>query len=175
MGGVYSPPMLITLRLIHILSGAFWIGAALFNVILLVPTIRAVGPAAGPVMQHLVQVKKLPVWLLGSGVVAFFSGLSLFYLASGGFKNEWMHSGAGRTFGLGAVFALLAILIGMLFTTPAAKRAGALAASLGGKPPSPEQAAALTAAQKRIGVTSGLATLFVFLATCAMAVARYIP
>jgi hypothetical protein len=167
--------MLITLRLIHILSGAFWIGAALFNVILLVPTIRALGPAAGPVMQHLVQVKKLPIWLLGAGVVTFLSGFSLYYIASGGFSNGFMQSGPGMTFGLGAVFALLAILVGMLFTTPAAKRAGAIAASLAGKPPSPQQAAELQAAQKRIGVTSALATLFVFLATCAMAVARYIP
>src|SRR5690348_1923226 len=136
MGAVYSAPMLITLRLIHILSGAFWIGAALFNAILLIPTIRALGPAAGPVMQHLVQVKKLPIWLLGSGVVTFLSGFSLYYLASGGFTNTgFLASGPGKTFGLGAVFALLAILVGILLTSPAAKRAGAIAASLGGKPP----------------------------------------
>jgi hypothetical protein len=79
------------------------------------------------------------------------------------------------TFGLGAVFALLAILVGMLFTTPAAKRAGEIAASLAGQPPTPEKAAELKAAQKRIGITSALATLFVFFATCAMAVARYVP
>ena len=102
--------MLITLRLIHILSGAFWIGAALFNVILLVPTIRALGPAAGPVMQHLVQVRKLPTWLLGAGVITFLSGLSLYHIASDGFSNGFMASGPGKTFGLGAVFALLAIL-----------------------------------------------------------------
>ena len=168
--------MLITLRLIHILSGAFWIGAALFNVLFLVPTIRALGPAAGPVMQHLVQVRKMPIWLLVAGVLTFLSGLSLYYIASGGFTNVgFLASGPGRTFGLGAVFALCAILIGMLFTSPAAKRAGEIAASLAGKPPTPQQAAELQAAQKRIGVTSGLATLFVFLATCAMAVARYIP
>lgn len=167
--------MLIILRLIHILSGAFWIGAALFNVIFLVPTIRALGPAGGPVMQHLVQVRKMPLWLLGAGVLTFLSGLSLYYRASGGFSNGFMQSGPGMTFGLGAVFALCAILVGMLFTSPAAKRAGALAASLAGKPPTPEQAAALQAAQKQIGVTSALATLFVLLATCAMAVARYIP
>jgi hypothetical protein len=175
MGGVYSPPMLIILRLIHVLSGAFWIGAALFNVIFLVPTIRALGPTAGPVMQHLVQVKKMPIWLLGAGVLTFLSGLSLYWRASGGFSNGWMQSGPGRTFGLGAVFALLAILVGMLFTTPAAKRAGEIAASLGSQPPTPEKAAELKAAQKRIGITSALATLFVFFATCAMAVARYIP
>ena len=167
--------MLIILRLIHILAGAFWIGAALFNVILLVPTIRALGPAAGPVMQHLVQVRKMPMWLLGAGVLTFLSGLSLYWRASGGFSNNWMQSGPGMTFGAGAVFALLAILVGMLFTSPAAKRAGEIAASLGGKPPSPEQAVQLKAAQKQIGVTSAVATLFVLFATCAMAVARYIP
>jgi hypothetical protein len=175
MGVVYSAPMLIILRLIHILSGAFWVGAALFNAILLIPTIRALGPAGGPVMQHLVQVKKLPIWLLGSGILTFLSGFSLYYRASGGFSNGFMQSGPGMTFGLGAVFALLAIIVGLLFTSPAAKRAGSIAASLAGKPPTPEQAAQLQAAQKQIGVTSALATLFVFLATCAMAVARYIP
>jgi hypothetical protein len=127
-------------------------------------------------MQHLVQVRKLPIWLLGSGVVTFLSGFSLYYIASGGFTNTgFLASGPGKTFGLGAIFALLALLTGIFFTSPAAKRAGAIAASLAGKPPSPEQAAQLQAAQKQIGVTSALATLFVFLATCAMAVARYIP
>jgi hypothetical protein len=167
--------MLIILRLIHILSGAFWIGAALFNVIFLIPTIRALGPTAGPVMQHLVQVRKMPIWFLGAGILSILSGLSLYYRASGGFSNGFMQSGPGMTFALGAVFAVCAILVGTLFTSPAAKRAGSIAASLGGKPPTPEQAAQLQAAQKQIGVTSLLATLFVFLATCAMAVARYIP
>jgi hypothetical protein len=168
--------MLITLRLIHILSGAFWFGAALFNVILLVPTIRAVGPAAGPVMQHLVQVRKLPIWFLGAGVLSVLSGLSLYYIASGGFTNTaYLASGAGKTFGLGAIFALLAILTGIVFTSPAAKRASTIAASLAGKPPTPEQAAQMQAAQKQIGMTSALAALFILLAICAMAVARYIP
>src|SRR5215203_1973694 len=142
--------MLITLRLIHILAGAFWAGTAIFTVAFLIPTIRALGPAGGPVMQHITQVRKLPLYFLGAGILTLISGIGLYSRASAGFSNAWMRSGQGTTFGIGAVLA------------------GA------GRPPSPEQQAEMQRLQARMGKTSLVTTTLLVGATAAMAVARYI-
>jgi len=54
-----SPGSILAFRLIHIVSGVFWVGGAIFIAMFLLPTLRSVGPAGGPVMSYLVQVRKL--------------------------------------------------------------------------------------------------------------------
>src|SRR5512132_1177730 len=51
-----SPALLYALRFTHIVVGVFWVGTIVFVAFYLLPTMRAVGPAAGPVMQELTQV-----------------------------------------------------------------------------------------------------------------------
>lgn len=168
--------MLIAFRLIHILAGAFWAGTAIFTAAFLIPTIRALGPAGGPVMQHIAQVRKLPTYFLGAGVFTVLSGIGLYWRASGGFTNAWMASPVGITFGIGGVLALMAISIGIFVATPTAKRAGALAASMSGagRPPLPEQVAEMQRLQARMGKASALGATLLVCATAAMAVARYV-
>ena len=58
---------LVVLRIVHILAGVFWVGAALTAFLFLQPAAREVGPAAGPFMAHLAGKKKLVDWVLRSG------------------------------------------------------------------------------------------------------------
>ena len=169
--------MLLTLRLIHILAGVFWAGAAIFTAVFLMPTIRAVGPAGGPVMQHLAQVRKLPIFVLTAGFLTVISGIGLYSISSVGFTSSWMRSGAGMTFGTGGLLALVALSIGVFFVMPMAKRLGALGGAIGasGGKPSPEQAAEMQRLQGRMGKASALGAVLIVGATTAMAVARYIP
>jgi uncharacterized membrane protein len=169
--------MIITLRLIHILAGVFWAGTAMFTAVFLLPSIRALGPAGAPVMQQIAQVRKLPRYFLGAGALTVISGIGLYSAASGGFKNEWMRSGTGVTFGIGALFGILAITIGIFVATPTAKKAGVLGAAIAsaGKPPSPEQQAEMQRLQARMGKASASGAILLVLAAAAMAVARYIP
>ena len=44
---------IIVLRLVHIVGSILWVGAAVFNMVFLAPTLRRVGPSAGPVMVAL--------------------------------------------------------------------------------------------------------------------------
>ncbi|MBA3672180.1 MAG: hypothetical protein H0W68_09190 [Gemmatimonadaceae bacterium] len=46
----------IILRLVHILSGVFWAGSAIFNDRFVAPTIRALGADSGKVMRELAQL-----------------------------------------------------------------------------------------------------------------------
>jgi len=169
--------MLILLRLIHILFGVFWAGTAIFTAVFLIPTVRALGPSGGPVMQQIAQKRKLPVYFMIAGILTVLSGLSLYWYDSAGFTNEFMRTRGGMTFGLGAAFAIVAMLVGIFGATPTAKRASALGAAMAaaGKPPTPDQVAEMQRLQARLGMMSALGAGLLTLTTIAMAVARYIP
>lgn len=169
--------MIILLRLLHVVAGAFWVGAALFTALFLVPSVRALGQAGAPMMQQIMQVRKLPLWFMGAGILTVLSGIGLYSKASGGFSNAWMHSGPGATFGIGGALGLISVVLGMAVTSPTAKKMAQLTATIAGagKPPSAEQQAQLQSLQKRMGMTSAINTLLLVLATAAMAIARYMP
>jgi uncharacterized membrane protein len=167
---------IILFRLIHILSGAFWVGAVVFVARFLMPSLRAIGPAGGPLMQQLTQVRRLPVYIMGATLLTILSGLTLYWHDSLGFKGPWLHSGSGRVFGLGGAFAIIAAIVGMAITSPTAKRLGEItgAVAKGGGPPSPEQAAELGKLQGKMYTTTQIVAGLVLLATAAMAIARYV-
>lgn len=164
-------------RLIHIVSGALWVGAAVFVAFFLLPTIRALGPAGGAVMQQLAQVRKLPVYMMALAILTVLSGIGLYWRDSGGFKGPWMHSGSGVVFGFGGLLAILVVVLGMAVVNPSAKRMGEMAASMRGSggPPAPEQIAEMQALQVRMARFTGLVAVLLLIATGAMAVARYVP
>ncbi len=167
---------MLLLRLIHILFGVFWAGTAMFNAIFLIPAVRALGPAGGPVMQEIAGKRKLPVYFLVAGLLTVLSGFGLYWYDSAGFTNGFMRSAGGMTFGIGAVLALIAVLLGIFVVTPAAMRTGKLGAEIaaGGKPPTPEQAAEMQQLQAKLGKMAAVAASLLTLTTIAMAVGRYV-
>jgi len=171
-----STLVLWLLRLLHIFSGVFWVGGVLLFARFIFPAARALGPAAGPVMNHLTQVQKLPSALLGAGVVNILTGLLLFWRDSGGFQGPWMATATGMTFGTGGLLAIIAIGIGMSVNSPTAKQIGALAGAIQAKggPPSPDQAAEMQRLQNRLGKALQVVSILLVLATAAMALARYV-
>lgn len=166
--------IVIILRLLHIVGGVLWVGAAVFNAVLLGPAARAMGPAAGQLMKQLVQVRRMPLYMMGAAVATIASGFILMWRTSGGFGAEWMRTGTGMTFSTGAMFAIITLVYGMGFQSPTAKRLSALAGSLQG-PPSPEQGAEMQRLQARLAVGGNVTAVLLVLATAAMAAARYVP
>jgi hypothetical protein len=156
---------LLVLRLLHIVLGVFWVGAVVFIGFFLIPSIRATGAAGGAVMQRLTS-RQMPLWLMGASILTVLSGFG---------SSAWRASGPGRTFGLGAVLALVAIVIGMAVNSRAAKQLGDLAARLqaAGRPPSPDEAVTMQRLQDRLAKGAVLAAILLLLATAAMAAARY--
>ncbi|HEU5219312.1 MAG TPA: hypothetical protein VFU23_11665 [Gemmatimonadales bacterium] len=173
---MFSTGVLWLFRLVHILSGVFWVGSVLFFARFLFPTARALGPAAGPVFDHLTRVLKMPQTLLGAAGVSVLSGLGLYWNDSLGFTGAWLGSPTGMVFGTGGLLAILAVVIGAVVNSPTAKRLGALGAELQarGGPPTPEQAALMQQLQRRLGLALRLVATLLVLATAAMAVARYV-
>jgi drug/metabolite transporter (DMT)-like permease len=167
--------MLHLLRVIHIVLGAFWFGSIVFLHSFIVPTIRALGPAGGPVMAHLGQQRKMPQWLVTAGALTILSGAGLYWRDSGGLQMAWIATPMGTTLTIGASLALLAFLIGVVVNAPSAKRLGAIMGARGQAkgPPSPEEVAEIAVLQARMGKGQLAAVILLTLATMAMAVARY--
>ena len=170
-----SPLVMALLRLIHILAGVFWVGGVLFLARFVLPTTAALGPVAGPVMDHLNRVGRLPQTLLGAGIVTVLAGFTLYWRDAVASGVAWMASPTGRVYGAGGVLAVLAILIGVTINMPTAKRLGDLMTSIqaSGSPPSPEQRAMVQILQARLGKAVRAVAALLVLATAAMALARY--
>ena len=150
--------VITTLRVIHIVAGGFWAGAAILIGWFITPTAREVGPSAGPFMQGLLK-RNLTARLIGSGVVTVAAGLWLFALKAPTFAR-WQD----YALTIGALAAIVALLIGITRQRPAGKRVqelGAAIASAGG-PPTAEQAAEMQSLQARMaGYGNVIAYLFV--------------
>jgi uncharacterized membrane protein len=170
-----SHGVVLVFRLLHIVSGVFWVGGILFLGRFLFPTALTLGPAAGPVMDHLMRVMKVPQALLGAGVLTVLSGIGLYWNDSVGLNGMWTRSPTGMVFGTGGLLAIIALIIGATVNAPAGKRMSALAAEIQAQkaPPTPVQASELQRLQGRIGLALRVVTVLLLLAVAAMAVARY--
>ena len=168
--------MIHVLRLLHIFSGVFWYGALLFVARFLMPSLRAVGPAAGPIMGQLNQ-RRMPLAMLGAGTINVASGIWLMWFSSGGAFGDWSRTGMGRTLSAGGALAIVAFLIGATVNSSAAKRLGeiATAAAKRGGPPPPEETAEVARLQGRLGTATTVVLVLLSLTTATMAVARYLP
>lgn len=166
--------LLHALRGLHILGGAFWFGAAVMNAAFLAPTVRALGPAAGPVMRHLMAVRRLSLWINIAAWTAILSGVWLYGWRSAWFTASWMTASTGIAYGTGGVLALVAAVIGGGIIARTAKRMTGLAASLdGAEAPSPELAREMAALQGRMERAGVVVAVMLTLVALAMAVARY--
>ena len=169
--------MIYVLRLVHIISGVFWVGSVMFTSLLLAPTLRALGPGAAPVMNQLVKVRKLPVVMMVSAILTVVAGIWLLLIDMNVSDGAFMRTGAGKTFGAGAVFAILAFVLGMVVNAPTAKRLGAIGTAVAarGGPPTAEEQAEMQRLNGRLSTASLIVMVLLILATGAMAIARYVP
>jgi len=167
---------MLVLRFFHILSGVFWVGGSLFAIRFIMPSLKAAGPAAGPVLAELGK-RRIPVAMMGAALVNAASGIWLMVIDSGGAPGVWMRSGMGRTLGIGGGLAILALVLGMSVGMPTNSKMARIsgAAQQRGGPPSAQEAVELERLQARSSLTAVIASVLLFLATAAMAVARYVP
>ncbi len=167
---------MVVLRILHILAGVFWVGAAFTTILFLQPTAREVGPAAGPFMAHLAGKKRLVDWVLRAAGLTVLAGLLMYWRVSGGLDGDWLRSAQGVSLTIGALCAIAAFSLGLSVIRPtimATLAIGREVAASGG-PPTPEQGAQLQALQER-GTAIGRVVLpLLVVAVAGMAAARYL-
>jgi hypothetical protein len=169
-------PLVIVLRLVHVVSGALWVGMLAFSVFYLMPAIQEVGPDGGKVMAAIQKrglMTVMPLLALG----ALISGFWLYIRAGAGMPAEFGRSPVGMAFGLGGLAALVAWLLGIAVMRPSMMKAMALGQSLGPSTSADERQRVMGEAQRLRGraAAAGRATAYLLLfAVAAMAVARYL-
>jgi hypothetical protein len=171
-----SITLIVILRIIHILAGVFWAGAAFMVAAFLEPNARALGPEGGRFMQRLVGQMRMTTIIIIAAFLNVLAGIWLYWIFSGGFQVNWITSGRGLTLTIGALAAIVTFILGLAVTRPTLLRMGALGQEMQGTegPPKPEQMAAMQALQKRLATVGRAGAILLVIAVIGMAVARYI-
>jgi hypothetical protein len=155
----------ILLRLVHIVSGAFWAGAGMMMGWFVAPAARSAGPGAGPFMQALLK-RKVTTVLVSAGFLTIGAGLWLWAIR-GPTMTRWQD----WALAIGAVSAIVALTIGIGWQRPAAAKISALGAEIAsaGSPPTPQQAAEMQRLQGRVGRFASILSYLFAVALAGMA------
>lgn len=164
---------ILTLRFLHIVSGAIWFGAVVVMTFFIMPSIGAAGPAGGQVMKQ-VGDRKYAQWIMAFMGITILSGLGLMWTVAKTFGGNWFATAMGRTISLGAALAIIASTIGVVLARPAMLRMQTLGAEMAGGSGSPEQAAEMKRLQGRMSASTRIVVALMIVAVTAMAVARYL-
>jgi uncharacterized membrane protein len=153
--------LMIVLRLVHIGSGAMWVGMMAFMTFYLTPALAEVGPDAGKVMQAL-QKRKIMIVMPVIALLTIISGMWLMMRLYAG-PSDFAASRMGMALNVGALSAIVAFLIGVIFMRPLMEKA--MAAT---------DPAAAQKLRARGATLSRWVARLLMLALGAMAVARYL-
>jgi uncharacterized membrane protein len=168
--------VIIVLRVIHIVSGIFWVGAALFTTFFLFPVLSAAGPAAGQIMAGLQQRRFMTVMPL-SALLTMGAGLGLYWIVSGGAVLTYSTSRVGATLAVSALLAVIGFLVGMFVMRPASMEAGRLGRELASGTEGARDESNLRRLehlQARAARASLTMAILLLLAAVGMAAARYV-
>ena len=165
--------LMIVLRVIHIFSGIFWVGTALFFVFFFEPTLKVAGPAGGTVMGKL-SSGKFPLVAALASTLTVLAGFTMYVIDSKGFQSSWILRPSGLTLTVGATSGILAAVIGIFIQRPTLARISALQKQIlqAGGQPTPEQSVELQKLQARFSMASRWAVVFMVIAVIGMESAR---
>lgn len=163
--------LLLVLRLLHIIGSVFWVGGALAMNFFVGGAIRATGDAGKQFAGHLMGRTRFSQYMSFSGMISVIAGFILYGIDSNWFTSAWQSSGPGIGFGIGALFAIVGMVTGIM-NGRNNRAMGQLGTQIQGKP-TPEQAAKLGAIQKQQAWVIPVNTYSLLLALAFMAVARY--
>jgi uncharacterized membrane protein len=166
----------LVLRLVHILSGVFWIGGGLYTFFFLGPALASTPAVMGQVMAALQKRGVFTAQQIAAGLVLL-TGIRLLMIDSAGFSGSYFATGTGKTFGIAGIFAAIAAVFNFGVARPTMERAVRVGAALAAAADAGEKARLtqeLDRLRKRAAMAGMLAVTFGILAASGMAVARYV-
>jgi uncharacterized membrane protein len=170
-------PFMIVFRILHIVSGVFWVGSAFLFVGFIGPSAAEVGPAAGPLLYAAVKKRKVAKVITVLGAVTVVAGWIMWIRnwTQAASLGDWVGSSYGLVLTIGGVLATIAAYEGAFGVGKNVERlvdVGAEVAASGG-PPSPEQQAEIDRLGHELERHGKTDIVLLTLAVIAMATARY--
>ena len=144
--------------------------------VFLAPTLAPLGPAAGQVMAGLAK-RRLMTILPIAAILTLLPGLRLMWIASAGFSSAYFATPVGQTYSAAGGLAIVAFVVGMAVSRPAAMRAGAIGAQMASAPDDAARsrlAAEMEGARRRGTIGGMIVLILLTLASAGMATARYL-
>jgi uncharacterized membrane protein len=169
-------PFILLLRLLHIGSAIFWVGSAFTFFLFVSPSAKAIGPDAQGAFMNEVVRRRFPMVVLVAGIITVLAGALLYLRDSGGLSSAWVTSPTGIGFSIGAVAAIISLVLGPTVILPTISNLYALGGQLKaeGRPPTPEEGAILHALDRRLTVVGQFDLVLLSVAVVMMATARYL-
>ena len=168
---------MLVFRLLHIVAGVLWVGAAFLFVGFIGPSAAEVGPSAGPLLHAVVKKRKVAKVITGLSIVTVVAGWVMWFrnLDQFGSLGDWLGTNFGLVLTIGGVLATVAAVEGSLGVGRNVERlvdlSDEIAAS--GGPPSPEQQSQIQRVGAEIEKFGKIDLVLLLLAVAAMATARY--
>ena len=168
-------PLLIFLRVVHVVGGVFWAGAILFVTHFLEPAVRDAGPDGAKVMQALQKRRYLDV-VPAVAALTLVSGFYLYWRTFGRAHPGPGAAGVEIALAVGGLVSLAAFVIGVTVMRPSALRIGRLGGELAQAPPERKEAlgAELARLRGRMRVAGRVVAALLGIAIVCMAVGRYV-
>ena len=168
--------LIMVLRVIHIFSGVFWVGFAIFNIAFLQPAVHATGTEGQATMQYLTRKTRLLSTVYATATLTMLSGLTMYGLLLG-FRLSVFRSGYGAILSIGSIAGIVAWIYAVVVIRGIFNQMGALGQAIQaqGSPPNSKQATQMQALVARLNRVGQVALGFLVIALLGMAVAQYAP
>jgi uncharacterized membrane protein len=167
--------LMIVLRLLHIISGVFWVGTVFIIAWFLLPSNKSTGQAGLTVMRDVMVKRKLSIYLMIAMGLTILSGLTMYAHMMMVSHGVWASSMMAKVLGVGALCAIVAGALGGSIS----KRTGMQMAAIGkaidesGQPPTSAQLREIDALQAKSQKVMAFVAILLVVALAAMASARY--
>lgn len=102
--------LFLSIRVLHVLLGATWLGVAVFVSFFLLPAVQQLGPDGGKVAQALLR-RRIDIFIPSLAGLTVLTGLWLFWRFTEGFDPGISASMGGRVFGTGGLLGIVAAII----------------------------------------------------------------
>ncbi len=166
-------PLQVSLRILHIVFGLFFVGNIFFLTLFLEPRLKTLGPSVqSPVMGALMPIL-MPAQMI-SFIVMFGTGVALTLILRWGGFDTFFASGWGWAMLISGALTVVLGIVGFGFITPAGRRMERLGRSIQGRPPTPDEAGQLSHLSERLTMLSRANFVLGLVIVGFMAAARYV-
>ena len=160
------------MRILHIVFGSFWVGATVFNVLILEPRLRRLGPGhLNPVMGAIMPVV-VPA-MISSGLIVIFTGFVLTFTLWGTLADLFTTT-AGLVLLVGTVTSIGSAVVGLSILTPSGIRITTISKNLAGREPNAGELTELKRLSRRMETFTRVNFLFLVIALVTMSIMRYV-
>lgn len=168
--------LFLTIRVVHVLLAALWLGSAGFVAFLLMPAMEDTGPAGVPMMGAIAR-RGLNAFMGSLGGITVLTGIYLYWRLTGGFDPALSATRAAMVFGTGGVAGILSVIIGGAVVGRNVRLMGTLGGKAMSMPEGPERAGLMTqmaAARGRAATGGRILLVLQAIALVCMAIGHYV-